>query len=264
MLVAAKPAIWGPVSRGLVAPEWRWAWDGLVLAMPFWERAGPPRDVSGNGHHGTLPGGGNDPSWILDGYGPAPLFDGAGDHFNCGDVDVAGAITIAALIQQPARVSTDDYVSKYWNYTLRVIWNKIRFVWYENPLTQWHEWWSTNEVMVSGQSAVVIVSYTYGDGASIHVSLDGVSIPGSWVVGDGNGAQTLNDNELAIGAYNAAGANPATGNVSMVLIADRAWTAREAELLAADPFGPFRRAAGVVAKAAAIAAVGRSRGFVIG
>ncbi|KKN79580.1 hypothetical protein LCGC14_0337840 [marine sediment metagenome] len=43
-VLGIRPPMWN-VDRSLVAPEWRWAWDGLVGAWMFWEGGNPPRDI---------------------------------------------------------------------------------------------------------------------------------------------------------------------------------------------------------------------------
>lgn len=57
-MIRAESISWN-VDRGLVAPEWQWAWDGLVLAAPIVEGGGSLYDVVGR-RQSTLV---NGPTW---------------------------------------------------------------------------------------------------------------------------------------------------------------------------------------------------------
>ena len=39
VVTGAEPTPW-PFDRGLVAPEWRWAWDNVEVATIIWEGGG--------------------------------------------------------------------------------------------------------------------------------------------------------------------------------------------------------------------------------
>lgn len=85
LATAQKPMIWN-VDPFLVDPRFRALWDGKVGHWPMWEGGGAPRDISGNGKHTALPGGGDDPVWTVGASGLALLFDTT-DH-----LDIAKAV----------------------------------------------------------------------------------------------------------------------------------------------------------------------------
>lgn len=96
----AKPQLWA-VRKGLVAPEWQWAWRGLVGHWVMWEGGGAPRDVSGNANHSSLPGGTNDPAWVLSERGRTLDFDGSNDYVAIPDDILTGStnFTISAWVK---------------------------------------------------------------------------------------------------------------------------------------------------------------------
>lgn len=71
-LTKHKPQRWGPVSRGLVAPEWQWAHTELRCALLWWEGGGTvPLDMSLR-RLAWLPE--NSPPWVFTKYGLAQKF----------------------------------------------------------------------------------------------------------------------------------------------------------------------------------------------
>jgi len=82
-LTRHKPQRWGPVSRGLVAPEWQWTHDGLILALPLWAGGGPAFDLSPYRDMATLNG---NVVWAMSPYGLCLDFpSGGGDYVSVPD-----------------------------------------------------------------------------------------------------------------------------------------------------------------------------------
>jgi len=176
----------------------------------------------------------NDPSWVVSpffGYGNALSFDGVNDYVIVADsdsLDITGMITIEARVKPTAvngyRTIVSKRSSSVANYALRLWDGKVEFYYRKAGATQWSEWCTTAAPVSVGNPYHIAVTYTFGQGASIIVYVNGTSYGGSWIYGVSEDV-TANTFPVYIGSI--AGSQYFAGTIDEVLICGSALTPPE-------------------------------------
>lgn len=241
MPAVKKPLRWATVQRGLVVPEWRWAWQGLRLALPLWEGAGKAYDPVIRRHTA------DNLLWVRDIYGVAADFGATGDDsavateaqvgIEAINTDAWTAVVFARhdggagthptlLSKAEANTGTQPlFMLVRADVTPRRLYNwekeyaELSF----NPTTdnKWHLYGISHPQGAGNGSGEF-----YGDGNKLTT----VSGPGT---------HTANNAGWQLGA-NGTGSFVWQGQIGAVYLWNRALTANEHRALAIDPFGPFR------------------------
>ncbi len=251
-----KPPRWA-IHGGLVAPEWRGFWRGLVLAAPFWEGGGGPFNYRDQ-RFGTLTG----PTWVSDKYGPALNFTGgtSADRIEWPDAgslnDLTGDLSILIVWKRGSQASWQSLLSK--RFTTGA--NRAEFFTNFNPdggvdLFQWgfHAGNSFRVLSYSGVPAVgeqVVTVCTRKAGGTNRIFQDGVKRAESTITQSPVGVAT--DIEVGVHRDNL---EDYLGTASIACIWKRELNENEALALTRDPFGMFRmwRPSSALAAAAAAA-----------
>ena len=164
----------------------------LTKALPLhdnlvglWHFSGNADDSSGEGNDGTVFGA----TYVDSPMGEALSFDG-NDYVIVPDddtLDITDEITIEAWINPTAVGGYRTIVSKrsgsVANYTLRLWGGKVEFYYRRVGATQWSEWCTTVAPVSAGNPYHIAVTYTFDQGASIKVYVEGTSYNGSWIYG---------------------------------------------------------------------------------
>jgi len=227
MIPGIKPSPDRAAKLDRIAPEYRWTLDGLVLHLWMGEGAGPPRDISGNGNHATLPGGTSAPAWVFSEWGVVLDFDGSNDFLILPDspsLNITTNITMSAWIKTSEPDSTQmniiggyDRISPFNGYGFGVsIGGGL-----DGKLKYWDSssWVSSSTAVNDGAWHLVAVSV---NGSNATFYLDGQS-DGSPEAGNPDSFS----GDRAIGARADDANNPFLGLIDDVRIYNRALTAAE-------------------------------------
>jgi hypothetical protein len=169
-------------------------------------------DSSGNGNHAQLGSTGgvdsNDPSWTSDGLcGNALEFDGINDKLFIDDsptMDITTDITMMVWIY---RYSTDhgNLIMKktkdHFQYGMGVTSTTFGFGYRtaKGPGTVYQHGYVSNVIVSPNEWHHVVIKYSSGNPSSAQNIIDGVVIPGTWVLGDGTGHLTSLPSYVTIG-----------------------------------------------------------------
>lgn len=242
-----KPFRWA-VSPGLIDPNWRWAWRGLIRAWLFWEGGGAPADWSPYRAGRVAQSGG---SWTAGGLGMGFYFDGTNDYLNAGSFNQHAATNELSVVMLFRATQTDSMVLMRYNAmtaaggdyqaayvdtnnppNIRVKVGSAGYAWAPYALGD------TVHIVSTAQGGGPVKIYKNGfleDSATASESFASVSEP--WLIGVD--ADATNAGSLG---------NWFRGDIYQILIYNRILSAQEVWLLSRDPFGPFRMVdeAGVV------------------
>lgn len=155
------------------------------------------------------------------------------------NVESTNAVTIALWIKQGAYSLFDghDIVCKGRSndvnkilYHLRAKTNHYQFR-YCSPDGNFHEW-STTSTYTTNVLRHLAMTYTFGSGSSMKMYLDGESVAGTWITGNGDSNAVVNTSQFmsvaGVGLFDA----PYVGIYNEVAIWDVALTAGQVKILA--------------------------------
>ena len=204
---------------------------GLVGSWSFDEGTGQiAYDASENGNNGTLGAstatGSDDPKWGAGKNGGGMEFDGVDDYVDMGNdasLDITDEITISAWVKPNSITGIHHFIWKNFIYQIKTDGTKIRFV-YRSAGDTWHGYGIDNAIALE-EWRYLTITYTYGNGSSVKIYINGELISGSWYAGDGNSAvDTAGTGNLWIGKGNVDEFN---GSIDSVRIYNRALSADE-------------------------------------
>ncbi len=230
-----------------VLPEWKWAWDGLVAAVPGWETAGGPIELV-EGLVGTLSGA-TVPTYSM-GFGGPEIASGGVGYISFGDATefrtpLYGPVT-AAAIHSPAAT------------TSAAIWQYAGVTSIGAPFSLMYSWqadgkygfWNDNNangptgatVFGAGSRNFVLGRRNGNNTASptLDIFVNGIKlgtttstiIDANWNSADSGYLQCIN----RFGGYNG---YIGTGAISAVMVWNRWLSDAEVEKLSNNPYGPF-------------------------
>ena len=234
-----KPRKWN-VNPGLVAPEWRWFFRGLVVVYPMWEGVGDTFFSTNNDHSATFSAG--TPVW---------------SHSSGLEIDFSGASAAAQ--------STDSSLTQFASAT------QVGWTIYCRATSYILTGGSTAMRGPTGATGHILYPFDTlsGNGFRVHAAgtnvvnengaalADGKNhlftysqftstdhrgfVDGVQVDSSSTSASFLSDaDRLNIGAWRGDGNQSFHGQISYVALHNRPLTLREHAQLARDPFGPFR------------------------
>ena len=237
-----KPPRMGGFLPGLVAPEWQWAWKGLVLAVPLWEGGGAPKDFSPRQQVIETPD--STFTWVGGEYGLALSQSGSDSN----GLQITGAAQ--SLIDLP---TTYNFTVEIWAKRDSALASKCAF-----------GWTGTDDLMIYPNDATVGsggVRVFWRDVGGNLINESGPDLSGQWhqtvfLSRASNNHQAYRDGVsvgtsastgtagpftgITIGAFGDVTTQPLTGDLLLVRVWDRVLSVTEIAALARDPFGPFR------------------------
>lgn len=242
-----KPARWA-VTGGRIAPEWRWAWNGLNQAYLLWEGGGLTiRDVIDRGIVGTLDNMASS-DWIAGKYGFSLVFDSANSEKIEFDkiCDIGSSNTYAIVLGLKTTTTTAQTV---WSQGLststgpfmRLVVNRaasgdIQWEHRADSGASFAGFTGNNVGSNDGEWHQAIVSREGNDTWALY--FDGVLINRAT---DSTPPDTTSlDRHCVASLCRTTAGTFFDGEVSHVFLYTRALTDSEALRLFIDPFGPFR------------------------
>ena len=264
ILTKHKPRVWGPVSPGLVPPEYQWAWRDLVGLWLINEGGGAK--IFDSARHlsiGTPQAG---VTWIQSRYGHALDFaGGANNRVNLGNfspLHVSLPCTLFALAKADnftnlgQLIATDDWnldTAEYYGAHVGLLdsgGNKA-YCEFGNGAGNESDHRNTKistSTLLTGVWYFIIAILRGNDDQTIYAN--GVDVGGAY---SGN-ATTIaySASQARIGVHDGA-ASGLNGQIALVGVYDRGLTHAEVLTLTRDPFAPFRMAKEEAFKAAVVA-----------
>lgn len=244
----AKPQRWGPLSVGLVAPEWRWFYRDLVALVPMWEGGDRARDF---GPQKIVPDTtGTQPPWEVTRYGRGLGF-GSSESISYGQ---PGWINGASAFSVGAVCLVDDITADH-----AVIWKGSSgfpaggawALWFDDGAPIGTDVWE----FITSDGATTVRSWTSSGfvNANQWYHVVGVGEVGQahkiYVDGKDETANTESTQSAAMGslaedvAIGGSGDQLGrlySGSISLVAVWRRVLLANEIAQWASDPFGPLR------------------------
>ncbi len=229
-----KPERWG-FDETELAPEWEGFWNGCFFNLPFWEKAGTPKDVSSNGQIVTN----NGAIWTYTRSGPAMRFNGSSDYINAGAMNqhaVSNELTIWVRFRADAN---DSMVY-------------MRFNGSSGGDLQLYIT-TTPSIRASMASSILTGPYTLGKTVDVHfifgeanddyrIYLNGVevdSLASTRTLGSNAEPWLIGTDADATGAGSLG--NYFGGDIECIAMWDRVLPAAVISQHASNPFGPLRR-----------------------
>ncbi len=236
-----KPPRWG-FQAGLVAPEWRWFYDGGgVISSPLWDMGEGAQNLVSNGVDGTFQG---TPSWVASLDGPALDFDGSTDYVTFGDIDLStDELSIIVRVKFPS-LTSDERIIAQWGTSAAT--------------TAFILWMDTGG---SGDGYAFQVKQSSGASETVGVN-DVNAIANTWqtviatyntlemsVWVDGVQGQSINPtlpnitdsaNNIELGRLAISSPQFMQGQCSLCVVRNKSLTVSQIQQITRDPFGPVR------------------------
>jgi hypothetical protein len=228
------------------APEWSWAWDGLV---GLWAPALGPTgnalfDLSGRNNHGTLTNMDPATDWVGSPGGWALDFDGSDGHIHCGNITNTSELTLIAVLDEYTNGDKFQYIAsqrnddfRNWHFYIR---RSVQTGGFDRKLT------------ICGGGFMELIGTTiledatpYLVAATINRTVGSLYVNGVLDVTGAVDAITNHALPTLIGCRYSTGTvvnTPLNGSLSLVGISSRAWSAEEVRAWTADPLGLLRPA----------------------
>lgn len=232
-----------------------WAWRGLVDArvMALGPTGDKVFDATGRGLPADWNGVPAD-DWVVDERGWALDADGVLDHLSVPDrtaLNITKEITIAVSYKLTADVIPQTLCAKRskpastkfrnWHFSISNG-NDLVFHYQEDDASTQHNWTTTSTQADIGVWYDAVMTFRWGDGGSLKMTVNGLDAAGSWTLGDGSGTPEVTPYPMTIGvrSIHETANDELNGRIGSVLVYDRLMTDWECERLSADISAPFR------------------------
>jgi len=190
------------------------------------------QDYSGNSHTVTA----TDVSLTTDEdgrYNQARIFNGSSSKISLGDIfnpSNGDEISWFGVVKPSSSPNNSTFIGAGYKGMLGVFTDKITFAYY--PGTD--DIYTANIDLTDNVYNRVLVTYTYGTGSSIKIYLNGTLLTGAWAYGTGNDAPPTSTQPLQIGQSTQYLTSYFPGDISKIIMWDRALSAEEAKQLDSD------------------------------